>query len=187
MKAHPSSKHLTKEQVREKLLNFDEHFIVKVDPQYTTFSPLAHADAIYDELIKMYWCLCTAPDGVHFITCDSPVVVRFRKGDGVGFGGGFGHPTAEVTFPISPNVCIGLTRYNKYKALFVDSEFVKKVNRRMALNAERYVFSHELKKGIESLVKKNSFTRQLPRVDKEEILANLRARQHPLQRHDSFA
>ena len=104
-----------------------------------------------------------------------------------GFGGGFGHPTAEVTFPISPNVCIGLTRYNKYKALSVDSEFVKKVNRRMALNAERYVFSHELKKGIESLVKKNSFTRQLPRVDKEEILANLRAHQHPLQRHDSFA
>jgi hypothetical protein len=118
-----TSKLFTKEQVREKLLHFDKHFIVKIDQKYTTFSPLPHADAIYSELTKMYWCLCTAPAGIHFITCDSPVVVRFKKGDGVGFG----HPTAEVTFPISPNVCIVLTRYNKYKALSVDSEFVKKV------------------------------------------------------------
>ena len=53
----PSSKLFSKEQVREKILQFDEHFIVKFDPKYTTLSPLAHADAIYDELIKMYWCL----------------------------------------------------------------------------------------------------------------------------------
>lgn len=98
----------TKEQVREMLLNLDQHVTVKIDQKYATFSPLGHADAIYDELINFYWCLCTAPSGWNFITSDSPVVVRFHKDNGFAFGGGFGHPTAKVTFPISPRVCLHL-------------------------------------------------------------------------------
>lgn len=172
-----SIKDVTKEQVRERLLAFDKHFILKFDEKYTTLSPLKYADDVYDELVKMYWCLCTAPDGIKFIASDSPVVVRFKKGDGFGFGGGFGHPTVEVTFPISPNVSIRLTRHNRYKKLLVKSDFVKEANRRMAINAERYVFAQGLTNGIESLVKKYSFTRQNPRVDKEEILAGIKERQ----------
>lgn len=123
----PSSKLLTKEQMREMILHFDEHFIVKFDQRYTTFSPMRHADVIFDQLKGMYWCLCTAPDSAHFITADTPVVVRFKKGKGFGFGGGFGHATAEVTFPISPTVCIWLTRHNKYKRLRITSKFVKEI------------------------------------------------------------
>ncbi|MEI8015198.1 MAG: DUF4238 domain-containing protein [Nitrospira sp.] len=179
----PSSKLLTKEQIREQLLNFDEHFIVKFDQKYVTFSPMVHSDAIFTELKKMFWCLSTAPAGMHFITSDSPVVVRFKKGDGAGFGGGFGHPTAEVTFPISPTVCLWLSRHNRYKALPITSESVKNMNRRMAINSERYVFAHELRNGTESLVKKHSFTRQQPRLDKDEVIESIRARrkhsEHP--------
>lgn len=46
----------------------------------------------------------------------------------------------------------------------------------MAINAERYVFAHVLREGIESLIKKYSGTRQQPRLDKDEVIANIRAR-----------
>jgi hypothetical protein len=167
---------LTKEQVREILLNFDDNFTVKIDPKYATFSPLGHADTIFDELKKFYWCLCTAPPGWNFITSDSPVVVRFRKGDGVAFGGGFGHPTAQVTFPISPRVCLYLSRTFRFKTVSVNSTVLKNVNRRTAINAERYVFASQLSEGIEKLIKKYSFTRKQPRLDKAEMIENIKIR-----------
>ena len=167
---------LTKERFREMALNFDEHFVTKIDSKYATFSPLQHATAIYDELKQFYWCLCRAPSGWNFITCDSPVIVRFRKGDGVAFGGGFGHPTAQVIFPISPSVCVYLSRNFSYKAVLVNSTFVKNANRRTAINAERYVFASLISDGIAKLVKKCSFTRQQPRLDKDEIIENIRTK-----------
>lgn len=167
---------LTKEQVREKILAFDEHFIVKFDPQYVTFSPLQYADDIFKELKKMYWCLCSAPSGSAFITSDSPVVVRFRKNAGLAFGGGFGHPTAQVTFPISPKVCLYLSRTFNCKATLVKSTVVKKLNRRTAINAERYVFASERITGIEKLVRKYAFTRNQPRVDTKEFIEHIRNR-----------
>ena len=172
----PSSKALTKEELREMVLNFDEHFTVKIDRKSATFSPLAHADAIYNELTKMYWCLCTGPEEWNFLTSDSPVVVRFGKGNGIAFGGGFGHPTAQVTFPISPRVCVYLSRNHRWKVVPVDSTFVKNANRRTAINAERYVFASQIIEGIEKLAKKYSFTRKQPRLDKNEVIENMRAR-----------
>lgn len=169
---------LTKDQVRALLFNFDENFIVKIDTKYATLSPLRHADAVCIELKKMYWCLCSAPREWDFITSDSPVVVRFRKGNGVAFGGGFAHPTAQVTLPISPRVCLYLSRTFNRKSASVNSAFVKMVNRRMAINAERYVFASSMSEGIERLVKKYSDTRQSPRCDKAEIIDDMRTRAH---------
>lgn len=170
------SPELTKDKFREMAEKFDEHFLVKIDPKYATFSPLKHWDAIFNELKKMYWCLCSAPTGWSFITSDSPVTVRFRKEGGVAFGGGFGHPTAQIIFPISPQVCLYLSRNFRYKAFNVNSTFVKNANRRTAINAERFVFSSLLSDGIEKLVKKYAFTRLQPRLDKDEMIANMRNR-----------
>lgn len=167
---------ITKEQFRKLALNFDENFTVKIDAKYATLSPLAQADAVCNELKKMYWCLCSAPKEWDFITSDSPVVVRFRKGDGVAFGGGFGHPTAQVTFPISPRVCLYLSRTFNRKAVAVNPTFVKNANRRTAINAERYVFASQLSEGIEKLAKKYSVTRKQPRLDKGEMVEDMRIR-----------
>lgn len=174
-------KGLTKEQFRKMVLKFDDHFIVKINSNYATFSPLAHADPVCNELTKMYWCLCSAPKDWDFITSDSPIVVRFRKGDGIAFGGGFGHPTAQVTFPISPRVCLYLSRNNWWKAVNVTPTFVKNANRRTAFNAERYIFASRMNDGIEKLVKKNAGTRHLPRIDKEEVIDNIRKRRRQFQ------
>ena len=89
---------LTKEGLREKLLKADEYFTVKFDREYITVSPLQHADCVDDELRKMYWCLCSAPPKSTFITCDSPVVVRFSTGKGVAFGGAFRTPISDGYF-----------------------------------------------------------------------------------------
>ncbi|ULA62070.1 MAG: hypothetical protein LZF60_420004 [Nitrospira sp.] len=167
---------LTKEILREKLLNADEHFTVKFDQKYITFSPLHYAECVREELLKMYWCLCTGPQNFAFITCDAPVVVRFRGKKGVGYGGGFGHPTATVVFPVSPNVCLYMSRNFKGKAIHVTAEFVKKMNRRMAFNAERNVYASERSAGIEKLVEKYSFTQSLPRIDAKEIKESFRNR-----------
>ena len=169
---------ITKEQFRKLALNFDENFTVKIDAKYATLSPLAHADAVCNELKKMYWCLCSAPKEWDFITSDSPIVVRFKKGKGFGFGGGFGHPTAQVTFPISPRVCLLLSRNFKWKAFAVNSSFVKDANQRMAINADRYVFASRLSEGTEKLTKKYSYTREMPRLDKAEVIEGMRKRKH---------
>ena len=167
---------LTKEGLREALLKADEYFTVKFDREYITVSPLQHADCVDDELRKMYWCLCSAPPKYTFITCDSPVVVRFSTGKGVAFGGGFGHPTATITFPISPNVCLYLSRTLNRKAVTLTPEAVKKMNRRMAINAERHVFASEKSAGVEKLVEKYSITRSLPRIDSKELIESFRSR-----------
>lgn len=176
MKEESIPPELTKEKISEMAKNLDEHFVVKFDPQYTTFSPLMHAEAIFNELKSMYWCLCSAPKGWDFITSDSPVVVRFRKERGVAFGGGFGHPTAKVIFPISPQVCLYLSRNFPYKAKKVNSSFVKNANRDTAINAERFVFASLHSDGIENLVKKYAFTRHQSRLDKNEMIENMRNR-----------
>lgn len=185
MKEKSISPELTKDKFREMAENFGEHFIVKFDSKYLTFSPLQHADAIFEELKKMYWCLCSAPTGWSFITSDSPLVVRFRKGDGVAFGGGFGHPTAQVIFPISPHVCLYLSRNFRYKAFNVNSTFVKNANRRTAINAERFVFASLPSDGIEKLVKKYAFTRHQPRLDKDEMIENMKNRAKHLKTSSS--
>jgi hypothetical protein len=177
---------ITKEHFRKLAFNFDENFTIKFDTKYTTLSPLAYADAINNELKKMCWCLCSAPKERNFITSDFPVVVRFGKGKNFAFGGGFGHPTAQVTFPISPKVCLYLSRTYRRKAVLVDSSFVKEANRRMVINAERYIFASQLSEGIEKLVKKYSYTRQLPRLDKAEVIENMRKRK-PQQSHPSLS
>ena len=164
------------EGLREKLLKADEYFTVKFDREYITVSPLQHADCVDDELRKMYWCLCSAPPKSTFITCDSPVVVRFSTGKGVAFGGGFGHPSATVTFPISPNVCLYLSRTLNRKAITLTPTAVKKLNRRMAINAERNIFASERSAGVEKLVEKYSITRNFPRIDSKEIIKRFRSR-----------
>ena len=46
-------------------LNADTHFRLEFNPKYATISLMAHVDAVYDELIKFYWCLCFAlPTGI---------------------------------------------------------------------------------------------------------------------------
>ena len=56
------------------------------------------------------------------------------------------------------------------------STFVKNANRRTAINSERYVFASHMSDGIEKLVKKYSFTRKQPRLDKDEMIENIRNR-----------
>lgn len=172
---------LTKDKFREMAQSFDEHFIVKFDSKYTTFAPLRYSKAIFGELKKMYWCLCSAPTGRSFITSDSPVVVSFKKEEVLAFGGGFGHPRAQVRFPISPHVCLYLSRNFPYKTSKVSSDFVKDANRRMAINAERFIFASSLSDGIEKLVKKYAFTRNQPRFDKDEMIENMVKRQKRLK------
>ena len=173
MKEGSISSKLTKEKFREMTKNFDKHFVIKFDHQYITLSPLKYADDIFNELRKMHYCLCSAPDGWSFITSDSPVVISFPKEGGLAFGGGFGHPKAQVRFPISPQVCLYLSRNFRNKTSKVNTDFVKDANRRMAINAERFIFASFRSDGIEKLVKKHAFTRHQPRLDKDEMIENM--------------
>ena len=167
---------ISKEEFRAIALNVDEHFIIRPDRKYSTLAPLAHADAVFQELKTMYWCLCVSSGDREFITSDSPVVVRFRDKSGVAYGNGFGHPNAQVTFPISPRVCLYLSRDCTWKTLPVGSTFVKNANQRTAINAERYVFTTTQSQGIEKLVVKYAVTRQHPKVNKDEMIEDIRLR-----------
>lgn len=86
------------------------------------------------------WCLSTAPPASEFISCDSPLVVVFREGNKMGLGGGFGHPNVEVSFPLSPQVCLTLDRRTNLKRKILGDNAVLELNGQAVAVAERYIF-----------------------------------------------
>lgn len=72
-----------------------------------------------------------------------------------------------------------MTRYTRtlrHKAVQVNTNILKDLNRRTAINAERCVFASQIREGIGKLIKKYSFTRKQPRLDKDEMIQSIRKR-----------
>lgn len=72
---------------------------------------LSISGELFQTLLELNWSICDAPSGADFLTGDSPVTSIALFDDGmVQFGANFVHPNFEVSFPISPSVCLYLTK-----------------------------------------------------------------------------
>jgi hypothetical protein len=87
----------------------------------------------------------------------------------MGLGGGFGHPNVEVSFPLSPKVCLTRDRRTNLKRKILGDSAVLELNRRAAAVGERYIFSAQKSEYVHKLVEAFAVTRRMPKVSKKAL------------------
>lgn len=93
-------------------------------------------------LLKMDWSLLIAPEGVQFITSDNPVVVRNPNDPNWLFCGLASDPSIEITFPISPKICL-FGSWGRFKRVieYISDKEVSKINFETFKYSFDYLFS----------------------------------------------
>lgn len=173
---------LTMAELQDLAGNVERRFEIKVDDTFALAATLRRFETVEKHLRELYWCLSTAPPASEFISCDSPLVVVFREDNKMGLGGGFGHPNVEVSFPLSPKVCLTLDRRTNLKRKSLGDSAVLELNRRAAALAERYIFSAQKSEYVHKLVKAFAVTRRMPKVSRNALRAHLESKSS--QRND---
>ena len=167
---------LTMAELRDLAKNVERRFEIKVNDTFALAETLRRFETVERHLRQLYWCLSTAPPTSEFISCDSPLVVVFREGNKMGLGGGFGHPNVEVSFPLSPKVCLTLDRKTNLKRKYLGDSAVLELNRRAAALAERYIFSAQKSEYVHQLVKAFAVTRRMPKVNENALRAHFESK-----------
>lgn len=167
---------LTIEELRDLAENVEQRFEIKVNDTFALVATLRMFETVKKRLRELCWCLSIAPPASEFISCDSPLVVVFREGNNMGLGGGFGHPNVEVSFPLSPKVCLTLDRKTNLKKKYLGDSAVLELNRRAAALAERYIFSAQKSEYVHQLVKAFAVTRRMPKVNKNALRAHFESK-----------
>jgi hypothetical protein len=85
------------------------------------------------------------------------------------FGGGLALPNVQISFPLSPNVCLWISRKPTPKYERMRADFVTEINRRSAAMAERFVISPYRSNNIQRMVKEFAPLYGKPKLDAEII------------------
>jgi hypothetical protein len=85
------------------------------------------------------------------------------------FNAGFALPNVEITFPITPKICLRLDYNFSKKYEYVYSDFIDETNKRMICQAERFIMSPYRSKKIHKMVIKYSSYYGAPKIDKDII------------------
>lgn len=164
---------LSRDEFRQWLSNPEKFLSFKPDMKYGLAESLGELKTIGQLLLTFNWSILVAPKGSFFVTSDCPVVVFSRRPDGrVMLGCGFGQPTCEVYFPLSPVKCLLLTRGHKPQVLRSNQRGVSEVNRRMIWTARRFVISPYQTNELQEMVRFYADTQ--PTVNRERIAQDLR-------------
>lgn len=168
-------RNLTREELKALVRNFEKQFSVKVDPKYALLRSIDQVKTVYSRLIERDWCLCDSrPFGGRFMTCDAPVNV-FNYEDGkAAFFGGLGRPNVEIHFPLSPYVCISLSRTARTKKRKASPAFVREINRRTAYQAQRYIFSSVKTRRVDLLVQDSRKNGPVSLIDKTAMKGHVK-------------
>jgi hypothetical protein len=132
-------------------------------------------DELWPFLAERKWSILEAARSVEFITSDSPLSVfeLTRRGTAI-IGVGIGRPGAELTLPLTPCRALRLSLKEKKVWRRISSGETREINRRIACQAERYVYASRNSKRIIAVVKKFEHTRNRQRIDPAFIEAMAR-------------
>ena len=120
-------------------------------------------------LVSMNWRLMRTTEEMNFITSDCPVCPFVIEGHSAKFGSLWDHPSVEVTFPLSPQVCLVLFRDSSFLGTLSNGADVREVNRRIAVMAERFVFASEKSEAVQQVVSDFSYTRRTSKIGNAPI------------------
>lgn len=149
----------------EALRTVEERVRLKIVNKYPLVASLQQTDAIVRELRSMYWSFGIVTGDKFYVTGDTPVCVFLPfEGGTASFGGGFGNPRVQVTFPLSPQRCLVLSHSPDQTPLRL-----AEVNRRTAHVAERFIISPVESSQVAALLERTRSTRRLPKMDREEF------------------
>lgn len=131
---------------------------------------------IFNQLIQLNWNLFIAKGKHFFITNDTPlnVFIYYPEKRKAIFGGGFADPNVEVSFPISPKMCLVLNRKHKSGVEYVDEPFIAERNRRAAFMAEQLIISTFQSNKIRKLLQEFSWTYKKPKLDYNIIMGKFK-------------
>ncbi len=176
-RASGKKEHRPFEEIEKYLVDLEGHFDLEVDRGMALLQCLASGDVVSSILSRMNWCLCDAPAGRFFVTSDAPlsVLTVVDGGRSAVPGSGLGLPGVEVVFPISPTRCLVLDWKGNQEHLEVSGDRVNDVNRKIACVAERYIISPVRAEDIDRLRNEFAYTRETPKVDREEVARLLEA------------
>lgn len=141
----------TFKKLHERILNEGINGFIYEVPKEKTFEAMLGSEEIAFLLCKMHWRLLRAPENRFFITSDHPVTHEvFDLHNGIGIK----NKTAQITLPLSPELCWYASWRNIRQSFKLNPEFLKATNRRTVIYAEKEVFCHRDDIGIKSLVNK---------------------------------
>ena len=108
------------------------------------------SEAVVASFLSMEWRFLFS-DRMQFLTCDNPVF--FFEHEGIG------KPTSEVTIPFSSSVTLWATRRPVTSTTYLPAlpAAVREINRRMAVNATRFVYSRHAEEWILPFVCKSEY------------------------------
>jgi hypothetical protein len=139
---NPCSEMLSVEEMTKYLSDPEKYFKVSFSRKHALAMCLMNIDVTLEVLPQLRWAVCRNYGAVPFITSDCPVVSFAPTGTGqVVFNAYWYSPDLEVSFPISPHVCMFLRRKPQQVNRAVSNDFVREINRRTAFVAERFVYS----------------------------------------------
>jgi hypothetical protein len=167
---NPGDKLPDVEEFRKLLEDPEEHFKISTNKRIAMAVSILSTHMEFEEFLTMNWLLVRVPGSVEFVTADAPVVSFVPDGQGRAmFGGGLRLPGVEVSFPLNPSTCIFLHRHGPEFGLLPNEHFLREMNKRMVYNAERFVVSRTRSPEIVNAVKRFSYTRQHPKLDRNEL------------------
>ncbi len=117
---------------------------VNIENDITTLELMIEMSKIFTPIInEMHWQFLIAPVGKYFVTSDNPLILNdptireilppFL---------GWNNPNIQLTFPLSPNLCLKATwRKNRKTYIKANLQFLRAVNFRTSFYATQYVFS----------------------------------------------
>lgn len=133
---------LTDEEVRKFALD-DSNYEIRVHPNESIKAMLHGVSTLFKILSTMRWGIVRAVEDIGFFTSDSPVVPDI-PGEQTGMPVGFGMENVEVSFPLTPKLCMfGGWRIKNATAfpIPVPCDFVVNINDRTIDAAYKYVYA----------------------------------------------
>lgn len=142
------------EQVRQALID-PKDFVISVDKE-ATLAVLSVHDALLPIFFKMEWSVVIAKGPHYFVTSDNPLShhVHERYQHPM-MSGGFAHPKAEVSLPLSSSACLIAAWHREIpERCAAKPEFTKTMNRERAVFARRYLYGPRFDAGVKRLAEK---------------------------------
>lgn len=128
------------EDARVRGLKPAAHFIIRGTPEFSLMQAIVQALTPARIILDMRWQFVITPGPEHFVTGDVPVTWR-NPNTRPPLGAGLVLKSTELSFPISPEICLLGTWTGGEGVRDVGAEVVRDLNRERVRHADRFIFS----------------------------------------------
>ncbi len=127
------------EEARIRILN--NYYTIRADPSVSLIPILHSSHTPASLLFQMRWAFAIAPEGATFPTTDFPVFWTDPTAKPPDVGVGLAAPNIQLTFPISPKLCLLASWRGCEGMLKISRELFEKVNQHIRYPTSRFAFS----------------------------------------------